>query len=165
MLAIGAALLGSAHVVGVDIDAGALDTAEANVDAFEDLQASWGTSVAPSNRCMSGRSARRTLARLHLTSLCQVGWGNAGANVLLVTLHLQVDLVQCAVASCSALPRLHADTVIMNPPFGTRRKGADLDFLRAAFHVCAALQLGTLQHGQLLMHLDFAKVGNTGTTY
>lgn len=31
--------------------------------------------------------------------------------------------------------RLRADTVIMNPPFGTRRKGADLDFLRAAFQV------------------------------
>jgi hypothetical protein len=28
--------------------------------------------------------------------------------------------------------RLRCDTVIMNPPFGTRRKGADVDFLRAA---------------------------------
>ena len=39
MLAIGAALLGSPHVIGVDIDARALDTAGANVDAFEDMQA------------------------------------------------------------------------------------------------------------------------------
>uniref|UniRef100_A0A1D1ZTQ7 Methyltransferase-like protein 5 n=1 Tax=Auxenochlorella protothecoides TaxID=3075 RepID=A0A1D1ZTQ7_AUXPR len=29
-------------------------------------------------------------------------------------------------------PRLHVDTVIMNPPFGTRQKGVDMDFLRAA---------------------------------
>lgn len=28
---------------------------------------------------------------------------------------------------------LRADTVVMNPPFGTRRRGADMDFLRAAF--------------------------------
>ena len=34
-----------------------------------------------------------------------------------------------------AVQRLAADTVIMNPPFGTRRRGADLDFLRAAFQV------------------------------
>lgn len=37
------------------------------------------------------------------------------------------------------------DTVVMNPPFGTRRKGADMEFLSAALqvafpvmqHVCA----------------------------
>jgi predicted RNA methylase len=27
------------------------------------------------------------------------------------------------------------DTVIMNPPFGTRRKGADMEFLAAALKV------------------------------
>ena len=30
---------------------------------------------------------------------------------------------------------LRAHTVVMNPPFGTRRKGADMQFLRAALHV------------------------------
>ena len=30
---------------------------------------------------------------------------------------------------------LHADTVVMNPPFGTKRKGVDMDFLRAAFRI------------------------------
>ena len=40
MLAIGAALLGSPHVIALDIDAGALETAHDNVEAFEDLQAS-----------------------------------------------------------------------------------------------------------------------------
>lgn len=29
-------------------------------------------------------------------------------------------------------PHLKADTVIMNPPFGTRQKGVDMEFLRAA---------------------------------
>ena len=49
---------------------------------------------------------------------------------------LQIDFVQ---ADLSQLERqatsLWADVVVMNPPFGTRRKGADLEFLRAAFQV------------------------------
>ena len=44
--------------------------------------------------------------------------------------------MRCDVSALRQQGRLQADTVIMNPPFGTRRKGADLDFLRAAFHVC-----------------------------
>ncbi len=40
MLGIGAALLGSCHVIGVDIDSDALDTAHGNLDSFEDLQVS-----------------------------------------------------------------------------------------------------------------------------
>lgn len=35
--------------------------------------------------------------------------------------------------SCSTSGRLSADTVIMNPPFGTKRKGVDMVFLKAAF--------------------------------
>ena len=46
-----------------------------------------------------------------------------------------MDLLQCDIMKLEKQPRLQADTVIMNPPFGTRRKGADLDFLRAAFRV------------------------------
>ena len=38
-------------------------------------------------------------------------------------------------AQAASQPRLRADTVIMNPPFGTRRKGADLEFLRAALRM------------------------------
>lgn len=38
-------------------------------------------------------------------------------------------------SSSSALRRLRADTVLMNPPFGTRRKGADVAFLRAGFRI------------------------------
>ena len=39
MLGIGAALLGSPHVIGVDIDEDALATAQENVDLFQDMQA------------------------------------------------------------------------------------------------------------------------------
>ena len=33
------------------------------------------------------------------------------------------------------------DTVIMNPPFGTRKKGADLDFLSVALKVSNSIKL------------------------
>lgn len=35
----------------------------------------------------------------------------------------------------SLLQQLQADVVIMNPPFGTKRKGVDMDFLRVAFAI------------------------------
>ena len=49
---------------------------------------------------------------------------------------VQIDLIQADVSQLqSQAVSLWADVVIMNPPFGTRRKGADLEFLRAAFQV------------------------------
>ena len=48
---------------------------------------------------------------------------------------VQIDLLQADVSNLAKQLRHPVDTVIMNPPFGTRRKGADLDFLRAAFQV------------------------------
>ena len=40
MLGIGAAMLGSPHVIGVDIDEDALQTAQQNCQQYEDLQVS-----------------------------------------------------------------------------------------------------------------------------
>lgn len=37
MLSIGAAMLGSSHVIGLDTDADALETAISNMEEFEDL--------------------------------------------------------------------------------------------------------------------------------
>lgn len=66
----------------------------------------------------------------------------------------QVDLLRCEVADLGRQPRLRADTVVMNPPFGTRQRGADLDFLRAAFQVRAAnLGYGALQGVMLWVFL------------
>lgn len=48
---------------------------------------------------------------------------------------LPIDLVQSSVQALVLQPRFQADTVIMNPPFGTRQKGADMEFLRAAFRI------------------------------
>ena len=85
MLAIGASLLGAAHVVGVDVDADALAIAADNVEEnYEDVR--------PDG---------------------------------------PLDLVRADVRDVSRL-RLCADTVVMNPPFGTRRAGADVEFLQSA---------------------------------
>ena len=54
---------------------------------------------------------------------------------------LEIDFVRCDVIESLAKGRgrwagkLRADTVFMNPPFGTRRRGADAAFIRAAFRV------------------------------
>ncbi|KAL4855508.1 Methyltransferase-like protein 5 [Chlorella vulgaris] len=65
---------------------------------------------------------------------------------------LPIDFLRCDVRQVALQGRLKADTVVMNPPFGTRRKGthtqsvnqphnstvcagADMEFLRAAFQL------------------------------
>jgi len=53
-----------------------------------------------------------------------------------------VDLLRCDLAGAGGQARLRADTVVMNPPFGARRRGADLDFLRAAFQARGVNQTG-----------------------
>jgi predicted RNA methylase len=52
--------------------------------------------------------------------------------VLLLRAAVQIDFVQCSLQQLTQQQRLWADTVIMNPPFGTKQKGADMEFLRAA---------------------------------
>lgn len=47
---------------------------------------------------------------------------------------MPVDLLCARVESVSA-GMVSVDTVITNPPFGTRSKGADMEFLRAAFRI------------------------------
>ena len=49
---------------------------------------------------------------------------------------LQVDLVQSSIADVGRLRLQGVDTVVMNPPFGTRRKGADIEFLRVGLQAC-----------------------------
>lgn len=77
VLAIGAALLGAASVVGVDVDAEAVAVARAEADRLD--------------------------ARVELQVGDVAAWDG------------------------------RADTVLMNPPFGAQRKGADRPFLDAAF--------------------------------
>ncbi|CAI0390095.1 unnamed protein product [Linum tenue] len=49
-------------------------------------------------------------------------------------LELDIDFVQCDIRNLGWRGS-SVDTVIMNPPFGTRRKGADMEFLSTALKV------------------------------
>ncbi|KAG0491872.1 hypothetical protein HPP92_005270 [Vanilla planifolia] len=49
-------------------------------------------------------------------------------------LELDINFIQCDVKKLSLRERF-VDTVVMNPPFGTRKKGADMEFLLVAFKV------------------------------
>ena len=48
-----------------------------------------------------------------------------------------VDFVRCRIDDNAQLPLRNAfDTCVMNPPFGTRKKGIDAAFVRAALSLC-----------------------------
>ncbi|WCJ42516.1 rRNA N6-adenosine-methyltransferase METTL5 [Euphorbia peplus] len=51
-------------------------------------------------------------------------------------LELDINFVQCDIKNLK-LRGQTVDTVIMNPPFGTRKKGADMDFLAVALQVAS----------------------------
>ncbi|CAK7337442.1 unnamed protein product [Dovyalis caffra] len=49
-------------------------------------------------------------------------------------LELDINFIQCDIRNLVWRGPI-VDTVVMNPPFGTRRKGADMDFLSAALKI------------------------------
>ncbi|GLU09901.1 hypothetical protein SLE2022_267360 [Rubroshorea leprosula] len=51
-------------------------------------------------------------------------------------LELDIDFVQCDIKNLGWRGQT-VDTVVMNPPFGTRKKGADMDFLFVALNVAS----------------------------
>uniref|UniRef100_A0ACD6AAN6 Uncharacterized protein n=1 Tax=Avena sativa TaxID=4498 RepID=A0ACD6AAN6_AVESA len=51
-------------------------------------------------------------------------------------LELDIDLIQCDIKNLN-LKGLVVDTVVMNPPFGTKRKGADMEFLSMGLKVAS----------------------------
>ena len=103
MLAIASALCGASHVIGVDIDAGALSIAQENIE------------------------------RAQVDDTVDL----VNANVF--------DLI--GTHSSSHMHRYftngQVDTVVLNPPFGTRMKGADMHFLSVAVRLtrCAVYSL------------------------
>ena len=69
---------------------------------------------------------------LLIHTMLNLGFCEGGQHVL----YMQIDFLQANISQLeSQAISLWADVVVMNPPFGTRRKGADLEFLRAAFQV------------------------------
>uniref|UniRef100_A0A383WPV8 Methyltransferase small domain-containing protein n=1 Tax=Tetradesmus obliquus TaxID=3088 RepID=A0A383WPV8_TETOB len=144
MLAIGAALLGSPCVVGLDVDADALQVAHDNCEQFEDP--------------------------LPLGSPCVVGL-DVGADALQVAHDnceqfedpLPIDFVLCDVNQLQQQQRLQADTVIMNPPFGTKMKGADMAFLRAACSL-GPKQIYSLNKSSTRSHIQKVALKELGCT-
>ncbi|KAG5569948.1 hypothetical protein H5410_059714 [Solanum commersonii] len=51
-------------------------------------------------------------------------------------LELDMDFIQCDISNLKWRGQI-VETVVMNPPFGTRRKGADMDFLSSAMKVAS----------------------------
>ncbi|KAL5572628.1 hypothetical protein UlMin_022225 [Ulmus minor] len=51
-------------------------------------------------------------------------------------LELDIDFLQCDIRNLGWRGKV-VDTVVMNPPFGTRKKGADMDFLSAALKIAS----------------------------
>ncbi|CAO2841911.1 unnamed protein product [Amaranthus hypochondriacus] len=51
-------------------------------------------------------------------------------------LELDVNFVQCDIRNFEFREKI-IDTIVMNPPFGTRKKGADMDFLSVALKVAS----------------------------
>jgi predicted RNA methylase len=96
MLSIAAVLCEASHVIGVDVDADALETCRENLEGFEPA------------------------LEMDLVLADVIGGSSSSSG---------------SSGSSWALRRLRADTVLMNPPFGTRRKGADVAFLRAGFRI------------------------------
>jgi predicted RNA methylase len=146
VLGIAAAALGAAFVVGVDVDAGALSVAQGAAEetgvseraAFllADVLAA-GTTMSPL-RVRAGERAPAS-ARTAPTVLDGDGDGALAADS---SLSPSGDAdgggsgsTGSSAAFAAALSRGDGgafDTCVMNPPFGTRRAGADVMFLRAA---------------------------------
>ena len=113
-------MLGSCHVLGIDIDPGAIELAQSNIDDFEELPVS---------------ASQMTMPEAHKSGFSCLRPGQASNTARGHA--LQIDLLQldCSQLCGECVFRWKADTVVMNPPFGTRRKGADMEFLEAAFKV------------------------------
>jgi len=145
VLSIGAAALGAAAVVGLEVDEDALDQARENAEGAEvDDVCEWvmaDLTCAPIHRLLvhgredgedgesdgEGSGSEDGVVGRTVEALAETeGQGMAGSS-----------------SSGDERGVMHAgrwkksvDTVVMNPPFGTKRKGIDMAFLEAA--VCMA---------------------------
>eukprot|EP01083_Nonionella_stella_P246384 855488_1 len=108
MLLIGALMLDCSHAVGFEVDTAVLEIARENLSEFELLD-------------------EADLVQIDVQSLIKVtDTENASPQ----------EESKSSESSIANSSRAIFDTVVMNPPFGTRVKGADVMFLRAAFQIC-----------------------------
>ena len=119
VLSAACALMGARGVVGVDVDPAALELARENFDAFD-------PPLDP--ELVLGRVPEDVLAWARAAEAPSSGAAPPPAEPPASSPPPPPS------RQPSSLP-LRADTVVMNPPFGTRVKGADMGFLRAALAV------------------------------
>ena len=82
----------------------------------------------------------------------QLGCESTASVVLKSACAVQTDFVQMRMQDVGHLSsRLQADTLVLNPPFGTRKKGADIEFLQTAIQVAPARQLQVLPPAVMLV--------------
>lgn len=111
MLGIAAAIMGAGHVIGIDIDQDALEIAKRNIRGI-----------------LFGEGDEDD------EDDGDDGDEDDGDSDPVPSM----DLLQMDVTAIRTVPSLHkcADTVLLNPPFGTKgNKGIDMEFLQAAFHM------------------------------
>ena len=116
VLTIGAALGGAGFVIGVDVDTDAMDVAKENVAIFDgdDEEEEMLIDFVQAD-LRTGALAPHQNQQDDRGMTMSGSWGG----------------LEC-------LARLRPDTVIMNPPFGTKTSGADRVFLEAAFRMLRA---------------------------
>lgn len=139
MLSIAAVCCGAASVLGVDMDADAIADAQANLEGLEmeedvDIVLSdvgrFGMMCGmrqPPRKCAPAMSEA---AVTEPPVAAQAARGTAAAATSAGEAH--VASTTSSAAAPSTGPKLPIDTVIMNPPFGTRTAGADVAFIVAA---------------------------------
>lgn len=167
VLGIGAAAMGAAHVIGFDIDDDAIDQAQENAEDLEviDLMDFVKTDIFQMAEVVSAKSPEAVVvdAGADLGG-CNFGAGpvrrravvshnrkSAGASCSttesgsVAAAAGDDGLTTAAAPEQGATPSPSAvtwhgifDTVITNPPFGTRTTGADSAFLKAALNITTA---------------------------
>jgi len=121
--------LGTAHVTGVDVDPAAITLAKDNCEAFDPpLEPDFLTARIPKDIIINGGGDAEVAT--HAGAGDGGGDGSDGEGT---TAGTTGETVKGSAGAGKKV--LTADTVVMNPPFGTRQKGADMGFLRAALSI------------------------------
>ena len=126
MLTVAAILCDAGVVIGVDVDEDALETCKTNLESFDPAMEA---ELARADVAVGVSTRRRMREEDEGCEEEDDGEEEDDAG--------RAKSTSTSMGKTDRRPpsRLRCDTVVMNPPFGTRRAGADVAFLRAAFRI------------------------------
>ena len=126
MLTVAAILCDAGAVLGVDVDEDALETCRMNLESFDPAMEA---ELARADVAVGVSTRRRAREEDEGCEDEDEGGDDDDAG--------RASSKSKSMGKTDRRPpsRLRCDTVVMNPPFGTRRAGADVAFLRAAFRI------------------------------